>query len=163
MNIVDKYYMRKASMGQNDEFYQELEKRDIEIMKRAQVYLFVAPTLTMGFVFVLNKLRYELLMSQHFFYLIKKYQDKMQQKYQRKRGPGDQRQDQEQEAAEKTQDRSKNLYKDIEKEKQEEEKARLETLKAKEAENIGTQQQTIRNIDPFEKKRRQAMLADENR
>jgi len=43
----------------------------------------------MGFVFILNKLRYELLMSQHFFYLIKKYQEKMQSKYQRKKGPGE--------------------------------------------------------------------------
>jgi hypothetical protein len=93
MNIVEKYYMRKASMGQNDSFYTELEKGDIDILRRAQIYLFVAPTVTMGFVFVLNKLRYELLMSQHFFYLIKKYQDKMQQKYQRKRGPGEQQRD----------------------------------------------------------------------
>lgn len=58
-------------------------------MKRAQIYLFVAPTFTVGFVFLLNRLRYELLMSQHFFYLIKKYQEKMQSKYQRKKAPGE--------------------------------------------------------------------------
>ena len=35
MNIVEKYYMRKASMGQNDSFYTELEKGDIDILRRA--------------------------------------------------------------------------------------------------------------------------------
>lgn len=89
MNIVEKYYMRKASMGSNDEFYQGLDYSDIAIMRRAETYLFVAPTVTIGFVFVLNKLRYELLMSQHFFYLIKKYQEKMQSKYQRKKPSGE--------------------------------------------------------------------------
>jgi hypothetical protein len=33
----------------------------------------VAPTVTMGIVYVLRQLRYEILMSQHFFYMIKKY------------------------------------------------------------------------------------------
>lgn len=77
MNIVEKYYMKKASVGMSDEFYKEIEYRDIEIMRRAQLYLFIAPTMTLGIVYILNKLRYELLMSQHFFYMIKRYQDKM--------------------------------------------------------------------------------------
>ena len=97
-------------------------------MKRAQAYLFVAPALTVGFVFVLNRLRYELLMSQHFFYLIKKYQDKMQEKYQRKKGPGEHKADKDEESQEKNQESSKNLYKDIEKAKEAEEKVRLEEL-----------------------------------
>jgi hypothetical protein len=58
-------------------------------LRKAQAYLFIAPTMTMGLVYLLNKLRYELLMSQHFFYMIKKYQEKMQSKYQRKKGPGE--------------------------------------------------------------------------
>jgi hypothetical protein len=66
-------------------------------MRKAQLYLFVAPTMTMGLVFLLNKLRYELLMSQHFFFLIKKYQEKMQSKYQRKKGPGEKKGDSERE------------------------------------------------------------------
>jgi len=63
MNIVEKYYMKKASVGMSDEFYKEIEHRDIEIMRRAQLYLFIAPTMTLGIVYILNKLRYELLMS----------------------------------------------------------------------------------------------------
>jgi|LauGreDrversion4_2_1035121.scaffolds.fasta_scaffold39622_1 hypothetical protein len=35
MNIVEKYYMRKASMGQNDIFYEGLEPSDIAIMRKA--------------------------------------------------------------------------------------------------------------------------------
>ena len=35
MNIVEKYYMKKASMGMSDEFLERLELRDIEILKRA--------------------------------------------------------------------------------------------------------------------------------
>ena len=76
--------MKKASVGMSDEFYKEIEYRDIEIMRRAQLYLFIAPTMNLGIVYILNKLRYELLMSQHFFYMIKRYQDKMQSKYSRK-------------------------------------------------------------------------------
>ena len=29
MNIVEKYYMKKASIGMNDEFYEGIEQRDI--------------------------------------------------------------------------------------------------------------------------------------
>lgn len=137
MNIVEKYYMRKASMGQKDDFYQELEQNDIAIMRKAQTYLFVAPTLTVSFVFVLNKLRYELLMSQHFFYLIKKYQEKMQSKYQRKKGPGEKR-DNEKEGESKeasSEMDERNLYKDVKKSKEESEKERLEGLQAQMTEN----------------------------
>lgn len=89
MNIVEKYYIKKASVGMSDEFYTQIEERDLEILRKAQRYLFIAPTVTMLFVFLLNKLRYELLMSQHFFHIIKQYQEKMQSKYQRKRNPGE--------------------------------------------------------------------------
>ena len=46
MNVIDKYYMRKASLGMSDEFYQEIEQRDIVLLRKAQIYLFVAPTVT---------------------------------------------------------------------------------------------------------------------
>ena len=91
MNIVEKYYIKKASMGMSDEYYQEIDHRDLEILRRAERYLFIAPAVTVGFVFLLNRLRYELLMSQHFFHIIKQYQEKMQSKYQRKRDPGEKR------------------------------------------------------------------------
>jgi hypothetical protein len=119
-----------------------LDKSDIEIMRKAQVYLFVAPTLTMGFVFLLNRLRYELLMSQHFFYLIKKYQEKMQSKYQRKRPAGEKKgasEEQESEMKGSGMD-EKNLYKDIKKSKEEADKERLEELQAQMAENRMSQQ-----------------------
>lgn len=35
MNIVEKYYMKKASMGLNDEFYDAIELRDIELLRKA--------------------------------------------------------------------------------------------------------------------------------
>ncbi len=73
MNIVEKYYIKKASVGVSDEFYESIEPRDLEILKRAQLYLFIAPTATVGFVYLLNKLRYDILMSQHFFHIIKQY------------------------------------------------------------------------------------------
>jgi hypothetical protein len=73
MNIVEKYYIKKASVGMSDEFYNEIDQRDIEILRRAERYLFIAPAVTIGFVFLLNRLRYELLMSQHFFHIIKQY------------------------------------------------------------------------------------------
>lgn len=87
MNIVEKYYMKKASMGLSDEFYEAIEEKDIQILRKAQMYLFIAPTMTIGVVYLLNRLRYEVLMSQHFFYMIKKYQDRMQSRYQRRDSP----------------------------------------------------------------------------
>jgi len=69
--------MKKASMGMSDEYYEAIEQKDIEIIKKAQRYLFIAPAATLAIIYILNKLRYELMMSQHFFYMIKKYQDKM--------------------------------------------------------------------------------------
>jgi len=71
MNVIDKYYMRKASLGMSDEFYPELEARDMALLRRAQIYLVVAPTMTMAIIYVLRQLRYELLMSSHFFHIIK--------------------------------------------------------------------------------------------
>jgi len=112
-------------------------------MKRAQMYLFVAPTFTVGFVFLLNRLRYELLMSQHFFYLIKKYQEKMQSKYQRKRPAGEKKggsEEQDSETKGSSGMDEKNLYKDIKKSKEEAEKERLEELQAQMAENRMSQQ-----------------------
>ena len=53
-------------------------------MRKAEIYLFIAPTVTIGVIYLLNKLRYEILMSQHFLYYIKRYQDRMQEKYKRK-------------------------------------------------------------------------------
>ena len=111
MNIVEKYYIKKASVGQSDEFYTQIENRDLAILKKAQAYIFIAPTVTIGFVWLLNKLRYELLMSQHFFYMIKKYQDKMQSKYSRKKTT-----ETKEDLNPKTNDaeETRNLYKDIE-------------------------------------------------
>jgi len=85
--------------------------------------------MTIGLVYLLNKMRYELLMSQHFFYMIKKYQEKMQSKYQRKRGPGE-KTNQSSETETSPKEDMKDLYKEIEKSKETEEKARLEKLQS---------------------------------
>ena len=123
MNIVEKYYIKKASVGMSDEFYKEIEPKDLEVLRRAERYLFIAPAATIGFVFLLNRLRYEVLMSQHFFHIIKQYQEKMQSKYQRKRDPSEKKA-----SAEKSDEAPvdhKNLYKDVEKSKEEQERAKL--------------------------------------
>ena len=54
MNIIEKYYMKKASLGMSDEFYQEIEYSDIMLLRKAQIYMLVAPAMTMGVVYVLN-------------------------------------------------------------------------------------------------------------
>jgi hypothetical protein len=130
MNIVEKYYMRKASLGMNDEFYQEIEQRDIDIMRKAQVYLLVAPIGTMGVVYILNQLRYEVLMSSNFFYVIKKYQEKMHSKYQRKGAPerqGESNSTKQPESAQENGD-LKSLYKEINETKEAAEKTRVEQI-----------------------------------
>jgi hypothetical protein len=71
MNIVEKYYIKKASVGMSDDYFKEIDEKDLQILRRAERYIFIAPAVTIGFVFLLNKLRYEVLMSQHFFHIIK--------------------------------------------------------------------------------------------
>lgn len=84
MNIVEKYYMRKASMGNNDEYYIAIEDADIQILRKAQMYLLISPTVTVGIVYLLNRLRYEIFISQHFYHIIKRYQDAMASTYKRR-------------------------------------------------------------------------------
>jgi hypothetical protein len=60
-------------MKQSDEYYERIDKHDIDILRKAKAYLLVAPVLSVGFVYLLNKFRHEMLMSQHFFYVIKRY------------------------------------------------------------------------------------------
>ena len=151
--------MRKASVGNNDEYYTAIQQEDINLMRKAQMYLVVAPTATVGVVFLLNRLRYELLMSQHFIHTIKRYQEAMQSAY--KRGPSKTRSDDQ--AREKNGENAqskdiKSVYKELEREKAEAEKARQESLN-QQRQGLGSQHQqpAMRNIDPFERKRRLAM------
>lgn len=73
MNIIEKYYMRKANMGSQDTFYDKLEPGDIQLLRNAQLYMFLAPVFAIGVVHLMRKLKSELLMSQHFYYIIKQY------------------------------------------------------------------------------------------
>lgn len=83
MNIIEKYYMRKASMSTSDTFYEQLEPSDIQLLKNAQMYLFIAPAFSVGIVHLLSKMRTEMFISKHFHFIIKKYQDRFQSKYRR--------------------------------------------------------------------------------
>lgn len=118
--------------------------------------MLISPAVTVGIVYLLNRLRYEILMSQHFFHVIKKYQDSMSNAYKRGTARG----------GSSTSDKNstqqppdaKSAYRSIEEEKEAAEQARLNSL-AQQTSNAAShhQQPQMRNIDPFEKKRRQAM------
>ncbi len=76
MNIIEKYYIRKAHLNQKDEFYGEIEKGDIELMKRAKLYLFIVPIVTFSACYIGKELRTQMFMSQHFYYVIKRAQER---------------------------------------------------------------------------------------
>ena len=75
--------MKKATMRQSDEFYEAIEPGDIQLLKKAQFYTLAAPVVTIGGMYLLNKLRADVMMSKHFLYIIKKYQGNFQDKYKR--------------------------------------------------------------------------------
>ncbi|CDW88167.1 UNKNOWN [Stylonychia lemnae] len=163
MNIIERYYMKKASSYQTDTKYDRLEPSDIHHIKRAEFYLVAAPVATVSILYLINKLKNEVLMSQHFFYIIKSYQERFQSKYKREQ---DQKRAQEQaqkEQASRSSDQSdpKNLnqlYKSIEQEKQQQREKELEAVKARQDDAKKMQQMSYkRNIDPFEKKQRYTM------
>ncbi len=76
MNIIEKYYMRKANMGHTDTYYEMLEHSDIQLLRNAELYMLLAPAFAVGIVHLMRKLKSEVLMSQHFYFIIKKYQDR---------------------------------------------------------------------------------------
>lgn len=84
MDFVEKYYMKKANMATSDVYYQALEQRDIEVIKRCYQWVFIAPTLTIGFIYLLKQLRFEILIGKHFFYYIQQHGEKMKAQYARK-------------------------------------------------------------------------------
>jgi len=88
-------------------------------------------------------------MSQHFFYMIKKYQERMSSKYQRKGAAEKKQEEQKPSEAE-----LKKIYESIEEKKEQAEKERLAGL-GESVFQVNAQQQ-LRNIDPFERKRRLA-------
>jgi hypothetical protein len=112
--------------------------------------------MTVAIIYLLNKLRYELLMSQHFFYMIKKYQEKMQSRYQRKDAAGSSKEDSENKDS-KSDEKLKDLYKKTG------DNAGVEAGKneanSSKAAAFPNNQQILRNIDPFERKRRSAMMS----
>lgn len=57
MNIIEKYYIRKAHLNQSDDYYSEIDQGDIELMKRAKLYLFIVPIMTFGACYLAKELR----------------------------------------------------------------------------------------------------------
>jgi hypothetical protein len=51
MNIIEKYYIRKSSLGHKDDIHLRLEDHDIDLMRKAQFYLFFAPAATFGLIY----------------------------------------------------------------------------------------------------------------
>jgi uncharacterized membrane protein len=91
MNIIEKYYMRKATSRQSDEFHTSIDQNDIALIKKAQLYMVVAPVVTIGGVYLMNLLRSEVMMSKNFIYMIRNYQERFKEKYKRENDEQDQR------------------------------------------------------------------------
>lgn len=56
MNVVEGYYFNKLQNGE-DKFYDRIEEKDIEILRRAKVYMYSAPLFTVGVCFGLVTLK----------------------------------------------------------------------------------------------------------
>ena len=76
MNIIENYYIRKASRGVQDDYHNRIEDGDLDLLRKSRFYLFLTPTLTFGVVYLGYQLKNQVLMSQHFYYIIKKMQEK---------------------------------------------------------------------------------------
>lgn len=76
MNIIENYYIRKASMGQTDDLHNRIEEGDIDLLRKARFYMLFTPTVTLGVCYLGYRLKDQVLMSRHFYYIIKKMQEK---------------------------------------------------------------------------------------
>lgn len=81
MNIVESYYIRKSRLNHNDDYHSRIEQCDIELLRKAQIYMLLAPAFTLGLLYLAKELRQQVMMSQHFFFVIKKMQERFQAKY----------------------------------------------------------------------------------
>eukprot|EP00347_Sterkiella_histriomuscorum_P023616 403333981 len=166
MNIIEKYYMRKANSFSTDDKYNSIEEGDIKLIRNAEFYMVAAPIATVGAVYLLNKLRSEMLMSQHFFYAIKRYQDNFQSKYRRQNDRTTQQySDSQQSSNEQSQNNGDqnvgSIYQQIEQQKKEELLKQQEALKLKQEELMKSQkeqQQYKKNPDPLQRRLRQKQL-----
>ena len=81
MNIVENYYIRKAQIHKSDDFYERIDEGDLELLRRAWLYLLIAPAGSIVVCYLLKELRHSLMMSQNFSYVIKRAQDRFKYKY----------------------------------------------------------------------------------
>jgi len=63
--------MKKANSFSIDEKHNYIEGNDITLLRQAQVYMVVAPAATVAVIYLVNKLRRDVFMSNHFYYSIK--------------------------------------------------------------------------------------------
>ena len=72
MNIIEKYYIKKANLGQSDDYHTRIDSHDIDLLRKAQFYIFFAPACTLGVMYLGSKLKNEMLMTQHFYFYVKR-------------------------------------------------------------------------------------------
>jgi len=63
MNVVDSYFATKANMGAADEFHEAISQKDIDLIRKAKLHLFLAPTITFAVCYGVSSLKNQVLMS----------------------------------------------------------------------------------------------------
>lgn len=52
MNVIEKYYLRKATRGVKDDYHTRIDEGDLDILRKSKFYMVLAPCVTFGAVYM---------------------------------------------------------------------------------------------------------------
>jgi hypothetical protein len=149
MDNITRYYLRKSQLRAPDEFHHVINPADLEHLQWSRAYLVVTPMAMVG-GFHLLKLMWE---SGTFTKNFASYMFRARQQYQNSDQNWDPKAATYKTSKETPTEPSRDIYQDVIKEREFARKAQLESKPHTEV----SFQRVVRNIDPFERKRRLAM------
>ena len=170
---MTRYYIRKQNLRVSDEFHERIAPSDVEELNRAVVYAAVAPIVTTAIVWGYSKLREQGGASSHFAHAIRRARNRFTPERRAGGKSGSkwpsskqQKDSSKQTLAEmdlgltdsqKSSEAIADVYKQMKQERKDamEEKLRSSKEKAQEGGNLAGSRRMVRNMDPFERQRKQ--------
>ena len=70
MDIITRYYLRKAKLDVSDEYHEQISLLDVNELQKATVYMLLAPTISFAIMYGYNAFRQGGGSSSHFQYVL---------------------------------------------------------------------------------------------
>ena len=65
-DAISKYYQQKAHIDIKDQYHEEVDERDIHIMKKSLGYVIATPFISIGIMYMAKEVKKETSMTSHF-------------------------------------------------------------------------------------------------